>query len=890
MLLSLITIAWTFIAGAKGLYHTGRLDRTHAAAPESWFPSPRGGTVKEWTDSYSKAAALVRQMTLVDKVNITTGTGWRMDLCVGNTGRVDRLKFPSLCLQDGPLGLRFSDHITAFPAGLSVGATWNKDLMYERGKALGAEARAKGVNVLLGPSIGPIGRLPAGGRNWEGFGADPVLQAYAAARTIEGVQSQAVIATVKHFVGNEQEHHRQPGIRQEALSANIDDRTLHEIYAWPFADAIRAGVASLMCSYQQVNNSYACENSKLLNGIIKDEFSFQGFVQSDWLAQRSGVNSALSGLDVTMPGDGLIWEDGSSLWGSELTKSVLNGTIPLERLDDMVLRVVASWYQLGQDNTEKWPTNGGPNFSSWTKSEYGHAHEGSHSDTTRQRVNYFVAAQADHHKLARQIAAEAIVMVKNHNDVLPLPRTSTEQIPNTGRKLKLGLFGEGGFPNPEGPNACEDRACNRYTMGSGWGSGAVEFPYLISPAEAIHAAYDNHTVEIRDYPTNTPDFESAADLDYCLVFVSSISGEGYLSWNGIDGDRNDLYSNKAGDDLVEGVADKCGNGHSPVIVIVHGVGPIIVERWIDHRNIKAVLFAHLPGQESGHALADVLFGDVNPSGRLPYTVARHEDDYGPDSKILIDRWNIVPQQNFSERMYIDYRYFDTFDKKPRFEFGYGLSYSRFAISNVTATPVNKDRTALPAPRAFEYNPPELPKALPPPEDALWPQGMRKLSKYIYPYLTSASEAQPREPYPYPKDYHKMQKPSEAGGGLGGNPDLFTTLVTVTADIDNLGDRSGSCVAQLYVSFPDSMVNSLGEPIDMPPRVLRGFEKVQLGSKTSESSRTSLSMELRRRDLSFWDRGVQNWVLPTDGVFRVWLGQSSRKFDNGTMVVIPFSEP
>jgi beta-glucosidase len=152
-------------------------------------------------------------------------------------------------------------------------------LMYLRGKAHGKEARLKGINVLLGPCVGPLGRMPAAGRNWEGFGADPYLQGIAAAQTIKGIQEEGVMATIKHFIGNEQEHFRQSwewGL-PNAMSSNIDDRTLHEMYGWPFADAIRAGVASVMCSYQMVNNSYSCGNSKLLNGILKDELGFQGF-------------------------------------------------------------------------------------------------------------------------------------------------------------------------------------------------------------------------------------------------------------------------------------------------------------------------------------------------------------------------------------------------------------------------------------------------------------------------------------------------------------------------------------------------------------------------------------------------------------------------------------
>ena len=150
------------------------------------------------------------------------------------------------------MGLRYTDHVSAFPPGLTTGATWNRDLIHDRGVALGLEARRKGVNVLLGPSMGSLGMMPAGGRNWESFGSDPVLQGVAAAETIRGIQSNGVMATAKHYVMNEQEHFRQPfewGI-PTALSSNVDDRALHEVFIWPFAESIRADVASVMCAYQ----------------------------------------------------------------------------------------------------------------------------------------------------------------------------------------------------------------------------------------------------------------------------------------------------------------------------------------------------------------------------------------------------------------------------------------------------------------------------------------------------------------------------------------------------------------------------------------------------------------------------------------------------------------
>ena len=168
---------------------------------------------------------------------------------------------------------------------MTVGATWDKPLMYLRGAAIGAENSGKGVNVHLGPTIGPLGRKPRAGRIWESFGADPVLQAAGARQHVLGVQSQGVIATAKHLIGNEQESSRMASPLSRALSANIDDRTLHELYLWPFAEAVRAGVGAVMTAYNEVNGSASHANSYLINNLLKDELGFQGFVMCDWLSQ-----------------------------------------------------------------------------------------------------------------------------------------------------------------------------------------------------------------------------------------------------------------------------------------------------------------------------------------------------------------------------------------------------------------------------------------------------------------------------------------------------------------------------------------------------------------------------------------------------------------------------
>ncbi|KAJ5595411.1 CAZyme family GH3 [Penicillium hispanicum] len=863
---------------ARGLGLSGFGYGTAEYASVPWYPTPLGGTTVSWNESYTKAHNLVQQMNLLEKVNITTGTGWMMGLCVGNTGPADLIKFPSLCLQDGPLGLRYADNISAFPAGITTGATWNRDLMRERGFALGNEARLKGVNVVLGPSMGALGMMPAGGRNWESFGSDPVLQGVAAAETIRGIQRNGVMATAKHFVMNEQEHFRQPfewGI-PTALSSNIDDRALHEVFVWPFAESVRADVASVMCSYQMVNNSHACENSKLLNGILKDELGFQGFVQSDWLAQRSGVQSALSGLDMSMPGDGLHWADGDSLWGSHLTRAVLNTSVPAERLNDMVTRIVAAWYHFRQDTWERPPPegNGGPNFSSWTRESIGGLHPGSSDDDTSQVVNRYVNAQGNgyhaHSIIARKVAAEGTVLLKNVNNTLPLSRTASK--PNG--KYRIGIYGEDAGPG-QGPNHCADRGCNQGTLAEGWGSGAVDFPYLVNPWEVLKSAWPSDTADVRGFLTNNILAQDLVEQDLCLVFANADGGEGFIRHDGINGDRNDLFLQRNGSKLVEDVAQHCGGGQGKTVVIIHSIGPTILDPWIDLPGVHAVLYGNLPGQESGNALMDVLFGDVDASGRLPYTIGHALEDYGPGAQVLYESNDPVPQVNFEQGLYIDHRYFDKYNITPHFEFGFGLSYTTFDFSALRINP-REPKSRLPAKRPpNEIDPPKYEIFPESPSGALFPPGFKILNKYVYPYLPSRDGTKPA-PYPYPNGYEKSQRPSAAGGGPGGNPSLYKPMLELSVDLTNTGSRPGKEVVQIYVSFPDRVAEHRGlgmvrESIDFPVRVLRNFAKVML----QPGETTTVNMTLTRKDLSYWSVRAQNWVLPTEGSFRIWAGRSSR---------------
>ncbi|KAL8292699.1 hypothetical protein RQP46_001311 [Phenoliferia psychrophenolica] len=669
---------------------------------------------------------------------MTTGAGIN-GRCVGNTGAVTRKDFPGLCLEDSPLGVRFADFTSAFPAGINAAATWDKGLIKKRGAAMGAEHRGKGVNVALGPMMN-LGRVAAGGRNWEGAGylllsvgctltghTKPYLAGIASAETIKGVQSQGVIACAKHFIGNEQEHFR-GGSGAQAESSNIDDRTIHELYLWPFAESVRAGVGSVMCSYNRVNQTFACENSKMINGLLKEELDFQGFVVSDWGGVESGVLSALAGADMDMPGFyayGDVNQDNpaisnNSYWWASLERPFNNGSVPLGRVQDMVTRTMAAYYKMGQDHPD-YPQ---VNFDQLTEDTYLNGINGT-------IVNEHIDVQADHRNLIREIGAASTVLLKNTKQTLPLSASAYRH---------WGIFGSDAGDSPEGPNGCVDRGCDSGTLAMGWGSGTANFPYIIAPLAAIqshvHSENGNAIVEgvLNDYAIQVAAVARQADI--CLVFVNADSGEGYITVDGNAGDRNNLTLWHSGDDLIKNVTSECSN----TVVVMHTVGPVIMEKWVENPNVTAILSAGLPGQETGNAIVDVLFGAVNPSGRLPYTIAKERADYPAD--VLYTNMSMeVPQITYSERLLIDYRWFDAQSITPRYEFGWGLSYTSFYYHDLCITHSSSSNSR------------------------------RKV------------DLAPRTNSP---------------GGFGS---LWETAYTVSFTVENTGEYDGNEVSQLYLGFP-----------------------------------------------------------------------------------------
>ncbi|KAI1430458.1 beta-glucosidase-like protein [Xylaria sp. CBS 124048] len=859
--LTLLGLLWLSLASATVLHSRDKVPAGYAALP--YYPTPYGGWDAEWSSAYEKAVALVSQMTVAEKVNITAGTGMYMGRCVGNSGSALRVGFPQLCLQDGPLGVRTTDNITAFPAGITTGATWNKELMYQRGVAMGKEFRGKGVNFYLGPAVGAMGRKPRGGRNWEGFGADPVLQAIAGARTIRGVQEQGVIATLKHFIANEQENYRMYNPVQQAYSSNIDDRTLHEIYLWPFAAGIKAGTGAIMAAYNAVNGSAASQNAYLLNGILKDELGFQGLVMTDWLAQISGVASALAGLDMSMPGDTIgnsIPLLGYSNWMYELTRSVLNGSVPVGRLNDMATRVVATWYKMGQDASDYPP----PNFSSNTANRIGPLYPGALISPTGV-VNEYVNVQADHKRVAKEVAQEAITLLKNQDALLPITTSAP-----------LFVFGTDAQADPKGINSCIDKSCNHGLLGMGWGSGSASYPYLDDPISSLRRRVPNATYYNTDsFPASVT---AAAESDVAIVFVNSDSGENSYTVENNHGDRDadglSLWHN--GNKLVQAAA----RTYRSVVVVVHTVGPVVMESWINLPSVKAVVVAHLPGQEAGDSLTEVLFGDVSPSGHLPYSIPISEDDYPASVAIKSSPKLSQIQDTYSEGLYIDYRHLNKAGVKPRFAFGHGLSYASFNFSEATISRNGRQLSSVPPTRPAKPASPVagINASLPQAADAYYPTGFVPIWRYLYSWLDNVDadtahaigEAGTHK-YPYPAGYSTTQKQGPAAGGAsGGNAALWDVVYTLSVKVANTGTTApGKTVAQAYFQFPDTVDNG---GFDTPIIQLRDFAK---SGTLAPGEDAVLQLQLTRKDVSVWDTTSQNWIIPNPGArHSVWIGRAS----------------
>jgi len=537
------------------------------------------GALSDVPAAQARAASIVAKLSQSEKLALVEGASGAY---VGNVPAIGEL--PALALQDGPAGVaRFSD-VTAFPAPIALAATWDLDLVERWGAAMAAEERGKGAQIQLGPMMN-LARVPRAGRNFEGFGEDPFLAAALAARDVTGIQSQKVIATAKHYVGNEQETLR------VGSDSRIDERTLHELYYAPFAASIEAGAGAVMCSYNRLNGDFACESTTSLRDL-KTGLGFSGFVMSDWGATQSLEASANAGLDLEMP---------LGHWFGKLGAAIDAGSVPQARLDDMVTRIVTSLARVGVLDE---PVTGTPN-----------------SPVTSD----------EHVMLARQAAAESVTLLKNETGILPLAPSQS-----------VLVVGPGGNTSPSAV---------------GGGSAFVNASYVTSPLAALQAR--GVTVKYDD-GTSDSVTSAASAVDVALVFVTVPASEGQ--------DRPSLATGQ--DDLIARVASANPN----TIVILNSPGAVLMP-WLG--VVRGVVLAWYPGQENGAALASVLYGDQNPSGKLPLSFPANENDLPtPDAS---------PTVHYDEGLAIGYRALDRARKTPLFPFGFGLSYTSFAYSALRLT-------------------------------------------------------------------------------------------------------------------------------------------------------------------------------------------------------------
>ncbi|MGO4734508.1 beta-glucosidase [Paenibacillus sp. 2KB_22] len=558
---------------------------------------------------------LVQRMTLEEKAGMCSGLDfWHLK-------GVERLGIPSIMVTDGPHGLRkqdgSADHLgltssvpaTCFPSAAGLASSWDKELARQVGVALGEECQAEDVGVLLGPGVN-IKRSPLGGRNFEYFSEDPLLSTQMATGHIQGVQSQGVGASLKHFAVNNQEE------RRMSIDAVVDERTLREIYLASFEGAVKDGQPwTVMCSYNKVNGTYAGENEWLLTDILKNEWGHEGLVVSDWGAVNERADALAAGLELEMPTSGGIGE-------RKVIDAVESGQLPLDKLDRAVERLLTLIF-----------------------------------NAVDQKQDGATYNKDEHHQLARKVAAESMVLLKNEEGLLPLGREGDVAI--IGAFARKPRF-QGGGSSHINPTKVDD-IVEEMTQVAGEG---VTFSY--APGYRIEADDVDETLMHEAV-------QAAQSADTAVVFVGlpdRYESEGY--------DRAHLRLPDNHIRLIEEIAKI----QSRVVVVLSNGSPVEMP-WLP--KVQAVLEAYLGGQAVGGAIADLLYGEVNPSGKLAETFPAklsHNPSYlnFPGEGDRVD---------YREGIFVGYRYYDKKELEPLFPFGYGLSYTTFEYADLKV-----DRTEL----------------------------------------------------------------------------------------------------------------------------------------------------------------------------------------------------
>lgn len=570
--------------------------------------------------------SILAVMTLEEKVAMLCGNG------LFSSAGIERLGINELNYTDGPFGIREElgknswgplgwtmDSATFFPTGSALAATWNPEMAYKYGTGIGQEAKTRGKDILLGPAVN-ITRSPVNGRTFEYMSEDPFLNSRLAVSYIKGVQNQGVAACVKHFAANNQETNR------GKVNVTMDERTLREIYLPAFRASVEeAHVLTVMSAYNKFRGVYCAENDYLLNTILRNEWNFQGFVMSDWGGTHSTINSALYGLDVEM--------GSKEYFTDKLLDAVQRGQVPVSLIDVKVRRIL--------------------------------------------RVNFFthsypspankLVSTPEHGKIVYDIALQSIVVLKNSTNLLPLDLTKAK---------KIAVIG--------------DNATHKHAYG-GFGAG-VKARYEITPLEGLKAKLGSKTAInfVQGYKPkftprkkegfgrdadNTPDMtlikeavEAAKKADVAIIFAGTnhdVETEAT--------DRTDLLLPFGQDELIKAVS---AVNKKTIVVIVAGAP---VDLRTASTSVSSIVWSWFNGSEGGNALADILLGNVQPSGKLPFSLPATLDDSPAHALNAFPGDSMV---NYAEGLLVGYRWFDTKNVKPLYCFGHGLSFTKIDFGTI----------------------------------------------------------------------------------------------------------------------------------------------------------------------------------------------------------------
>ena len=809
----------------------------------------------------TKAKNLLKELTLDEKVTLLSGfNNWY-------TNKIERLNIPSIKMSDGPNGVRgdgtSGKSSACFPCPILMGSTWNEDLFYEIGEALGEEANDKDVDVLLGPTIN-LHRHPLGGRHFENYSEDPFLVGKLATAYVKGVQSKKVSACLKHFIANDTEFER------HTSSSNVDERTLREVYLLPFEMGVKEGNSkSVMSAYNKLNNIYCSSHKELLIDILKKEWNFDGYVVSDWGAALETVENAHGGLDLEMPGPG-------NTWGKKLLEAVTEGLVDEEVINDKVERIL-------------------------NIAEFSGRFDSPENKLEKSNI------RKSHNKLLRKVASEGMVLLKNKK-ILPLKKSSIKKLAVIGPNAKNSQIIGGGSASLK-PHyqvhpfeALQERFSDDFSIS--YAEGAKTNKYLPKLNERLFSnSEDGFLVEYFDKEINkdklissevlkgnkfwvfegfakdiinkeerpsvivrfscdySPDVSGEHDFEIFGIGLGKLKidgkvlidnwnettqGEAFFSFatapkrNSIYLDKNETYkfeveyffegrfpaihfgcmppekenlleeaiktSREADavilivgtnsdwetegndrselalpadqDKLIESVIKENAN----TVVVINSGSPVSMP-WINDSN--AILQSWFGGQEYGNALADLIFGEINPSGKLPTTFpVQIEDtpafDYYPGKN---------SQMNYEEKLLIGHRWYERKGKKPLFPFGFGLSFTKFSFSNLEV--IKKD-------------------------------------------------------------------------------DLN---INCKFRIKNFGEMDGHEVAQCYVAF-------LKAEEDEPLKTLQSFKKVFI----EKNKEIELEISLNKRNFSYWDVDKKDWMVKP-GEYRIDIGSSSEKIELSEIIVL-----